>query len=103
MEDPHFRAVFGLEADELALLYEMGEDTVDGDMRRWRAECLGATRVLQHVFPELVPIDFKILPRSLLHEPNREVDVTAPTSTWGVGRPDLCGQAEQLRPGGHRP
>jgi len=91
LEDAVFRSNFDLEPEEFALLHEMDEDTVGNDMLKWRSECLGAIRVLQFIFPELVPIDFKYIPRSLLREPYREVDITAPTSTWGIGRPDLAG------------
>jgi len=31
MEDTHFRAAYGLEPDELAMLHDLGGDTVDGD------------------------------------------------------------------------
>ncbi|GAF67342.1 unnamed protein product, partial [marine sediment metagenome] len=67
---------------------------VDQDMLKWRYECLGAVRVLQFAFPELVPIDFKIIPKSLLHEPHREVNITMPTFTWRIGLPDLSQHGE---------
>ena len=90
MDDRHFEATYGLAPEEFGVLHELDEETVDQDMMKWRYECLGAVRVLQFVFPELVPIDFKFIPRSLLREPNREVDMTLPTFTWRIGFPDLA-------------
>jgi len=89
MDDMHFEGTYGLAPDEFALLYDIDEETVDQDMLKWRCECLGAVRVLQFVFPELVPIDFKFIPRSLLKEPYREVNMSMPTITWRIGFPDL--------------
>jgi len=65
------------------------EETWPAGMKRWIYEGLGAVRVMQMIFPELVPIDFKFIPRSLLQEPNLEVDITKPPSTWGIGFPNL--------------
>jgi hypothetical protein len=89
LDDGHFKETFGMDPEEFALLYRMKEDLDNEGMLKWRNECLGATRILQSVFPELVPIDFKFIPRSLLHEPNQEVDLTLPTMTWRIGLPDL--------------
>ena len=55
----------------------------------WKNHVLGAIRVLQYVFPDLVPLDFKIIPRSLLQEPNKKIDITTKPETWGIGLPNL--------------
>ncbi|GEM_PF-7081811 len=85
VDDKEFEELFDMDAEEF------GDEDRDGPWKegrkRWGYECSGAKRVLQYVFPELIPIDFKIIPVSMLFEPNKEIDFTAPTSTWGISFP----------------
>lgn len=82
MDDVLFKAVYGL-ADEDFDGQQWRLDT------RWKAENLGAIRVLQFVFPQLIPLDFKFTPESILREPYKEVDITTSPETWGIGLPNL--------------
>ncbi len=87
IEDKLFKSLFDMNAKEFI------DEDKDGPWSegriRWGYECSGAKRVLQYVFPELTPIDFKIIPRSLLREPNREIDLTSSPDSWGIGFPGL--------------
>jgi len=82
MEDWHFKSVFDLTVEELSRTKRLGNG-------KWRLENLGAIRILQYVFPELVPIDFKFMPKSLLYEPYKEIDITLSPEKWGIGFPNL--------------
>lgn len=95
MDDMHFKTVFGMAADEFLEQRRSGEEW-GSNLLKWKEQTLGATRVLQFIFPELVPIDFKIIPRSLLREPHREVNMTMPTITWRIGLPDLSLQVKEF-------
>lgn len=88
MEDRLFKAVFGLTSEEFSNEHWRSEQT------RVRVENLGAIRVLQYVFPQLVPLDFKFIPESLLHEPYKEVDIATSPDTWGIGLPNLESQGK---------
>ncbi len=83
VEDHHFKDLFDMDAEEFSDEDKKGPWS-EGRIR-WGYECSGAKRVLQYVFPRLVPIDFKIIPRSLLREPTREIDLTSSSDSWGVG------------------
>lgn len=82
MEDYLFKSTFDLTAEELGRTQKLGN-------KKWRLENLGAIRVLQYVFQELVPIDFKFIPESLLYEPYKEVDITLSPQDWGIRFPNL--------------
>lgn len=88
MDDGHFKSLFGMTADEFQEQRSGGKAWGPG-LETWKEETLGAIRVLQHVFPQLVPLDFKFLPESLLQEPCRKIDITAPPESWGIGFPNL--------------
>ena len=73
MDDNHFERTYDL--------------TCKRGLSKWKNQTMGATRVLQFMFPELVPIDFSFMSESELREPNREVDLATPTKDWGIGWP----------------
>ena len=88
MDDGLFESYFGMTADEFEEKRIGGEDW-GPDLEKWKEHTIGAIRVLQHVFPQLVPLDFKFLPESLLQEPCRKIDITSPPKSWGIGFPNL--------------
>ena len=95
MEDTVFRANFGMTAEEFEGQRSGCEQIPGGgkpwspELIKWKEQTMGALRALQYVFPQLVPLDFKYLPDSLLHEPCRKIDITAPPGSWGIGFPNL--------------
>ena len=95
MEDSVFRSNFGMtvrEFEKQRRAEEIGIPLVEkapGTMKMWKEQTMGALRALQFIFPQLVPLDFKYLPESLLHEPCRRIDITAPPESWGIGFPNL--------------
>jgi len=93
MDDFLFTATFHLEPEEFSLLLELGED-IQKD--RWRDECTGATRVLQSMYSQIIPLDFKWLPRSILQKPYKEIDLTKAPETWGIGLPNLLKHDDSL-------
>ncbi|KKN41110.1 hypothetical protein LCGC14_0726710 [marine sediment metagenome] len=92
IEDPVFRANFDMTAEQFQIIRRHAEGptrSLNPDFLKWRNQCLGAIRVLQFVYPDLVPLDFKFIPASLLQEPYKEIDITAPPESWGIGLPNL--------------
>lgn len=94
MDDHYFKTVFKLDVNTFKFLLNNNLDQ-EGLMENWKRECTGATRILQTVFSMLVPIDFKFIPRSLLLEPYREVDLTTPPCEWGIAFPDLTKHVDE--------
>ena len=90
MDDGLFKSLFFMTADEF---HEQrrgsGGKPWSPGLNKWKEQTLGAIRVLQFIFPQLVPLDFKYLPESLLQEPCRKIDVTAAPESWGIGFPNL--------------
>ena len=95
MEDSVFKSHYGMTAKEFEDQCR-GYEQIPGDgkpwspeLTKWKEETMGDLRALQFIFPQLVPLDFKYLPESLLQEPNRRIDITASPRTWGIGLPNL--------------
>ena len=97
MEDSVFRSNFGMTADEFEEQRSSGGKAWV-ELAKWEEQNMGALRALQYVFPQLVPLDFKYLPESLLHEPCRKIDITAPPESWGIGFPNLENHAVERCP-----
>ena len=91
MDDVFFKAVFDLKGEELSRhnFSELNKQKI----ALWRKENTGATRILQFIFPELIPIDFKFIPRSMLGEPYKAITLTRRPETWGIGFPNLANHA----------
>ena len=95
MEDFVFKSNYGMTAKEFEDQCRGFEQIPNGgkpwspEFIKWKEETIGALRALQFIFPQLVPLDFKYLPESLLHEPCRRIDITAPPESWGIGFPNL--------------
>jgi len=88
MEDCTFEANFGMTAEEFQEQRRSGK-VWGSELTKWKEETIGAIRVLQYVFPQLIPLDFKYLPESLLQEPCRKIDITVSPESWGIGFPNL--------------
>ncbi len=88
MEDCTFKSNFGMTAREFEEQRSSGK-AWGPELTHWKNETVGALRALQFVFPQLVPLDFKYLPESLLSEPCRKIDITASPETWDIGFPNL--------------
>jgi len=86
MKDPVFKSVFGMTATEFE---EQRSGARGSELSKWKDETIGTIRVLQFVFPQLVPLDFKYLPESLLQKPYQKIDITKSPETWGIGFPNL--------------
>lgn len=97
MKDPVFKAIFGMTAGEFEKQRSGGE-AWGPELIKWKDETIGAIRALQFVFPQLVPLDFKYLPESLLQEPYRKIDITASPESWGIGFPNLEKQGVKDHP-----
>lgn len=88
MDDILFKSVFGMTAEEFQEQRRSGK-VWGSELTKWKEETIGAIRVLQYVFPQLIPLDFKYLPESLLQEPCRKIDITASPESWDIGFPNL--------------
>jgi len=88
MKDSVFKAIFGMTATEFEE-QRSGGKAWGPELTKWKDETLGAIRVLQFVFPQLMPLDFKYLPESLLQEPYRKIDIRSSPESWGIGLPNL--------------
>lgn len=73
MDDDHFLAVYGLTPERFLEEGRPGEWS-PGRIK-WKDECIGATRILQELLPDRIPIDFKFIPKSLLREPNKPISL----------------------------
>jgi len=88
MDDWHFKSIFKITGSGLI---NNQESSV------WREQNLGAIRVLQSIFPKLIPIDFKYIPRSILWDPKLKVDITTRPETWGIGFPNLTKHQDEMK------
>lgn len=96
MGDATFRVIFDMTPEEFTDMRD--NEPWDPVLVKWEAQNIGAIRAMQFIFPQLVPIDFKYLPKSLLHEPCRRVKITAPPESWGIGFPNLENHAVKRCP-----
>ncbi len=98
MEDPVFKANFGMTAREFEEQRSSGGKAWGFELTKWKEQTMGALRALREDILQLVPLDFKYLPKSLLHEPCRKIKITAPPESWGIGLPNLENHAVERCP-----
>ena len=94
MDEQLFEGVFGLTAERFQYWRRIEHTAppntyINPNFVKWQDHVLGATRVLQFVYPGLVPLDFKFLPESLLQEPNKEIDISTSPTSWGINLPKI--------------